>query len=485
MKVLSSKTEIQQILQLAPEWAPILESLTASRTADGKPAAPVELFERLGAKAIFKKLQALSEGGKSLELLVRDHYYQPLLNKMLNANPTMRRFYSQRRVAPDEQRGKALSFANELANKLDGVLAKHLSQKSEDGFKVLLPAYIQRTVHNAVIDHIRQEWEWERSTLQDLNLDPEQDDPRQNAADDIAYAPENQAISNEKVAYLNQLRHQLEQLLKDPQVPKEPLAVVDCMFGLGLTSHSQAGVELTMRECCEVLGIGGETQARKIARCQVLLDKGLDLIRNMVRDRLPGVAEFWQAEVNVNNASRRELGHYLGLTEGEVDRLIASRQYYNLPQLVERAVLKEPRLEEVRKKGAVAAFVPIDINSATNRDIIDILGASKDMAQKICAERPFAQLSDLIAKKIVDQKQWKALLARGAVLKSRPTDNRLDLNRTAEEQMISVGLVKPIAERLVRGRPFTTWAELEEYLGCDAGTWAVLRQNFCLGITPD
>lgn len=487
MTVLSSKTEFQELLQLAPDWQAVYESVVANFAAERKaPPTAFDLFERLGAKSIY--LKALSMSGDQrirLAVLIRDSYYQPLLTKMATSNQNLRRFWSQRRVPPDLQKSQAMSFAVELAQKMDGVLAKHLNQGSEDGFKVLLPAYVQRSVHNAVIDHIRQEWEWEHSTLQDLNLDPEGEDPRQNTADDPMYAPENRAINNEQVAHLNQLRQQLNQLLGNKQVAQEPLYVVDCMFGLGLSEYSASGVEMTMREVCDKLNLPGETQARRIARCQVLLDKGMDIIRHMVREKLPQVAESWQAEVNVNTASRRELTHYLGLTEGEVEKVIASRQYYLLKQLVERGAVKGPRIAEIETKGAVAAFVPIDVNSATTRDIIDILGLGKDHAQKVVAERPFEKLTDLLNKRLLDQKTFDLLVGRGAVLRVKAANaSRVDLNRAQAEEITALGLSPELTQKLTRARPFATWAELEEFLSCDSQTWALLRQKFCLGLIP-
>ncbi len=91
----------------------------------------------------------------------------------------------------------------------------------------------------------------------DMNLDPEQEDPRQNTADDARYAPENRILSGEQVSQLNQLRQQLESLLGNKNYQQEPLIVVDCMFGLGLTEHSTVGEEMTMRECCEKLKLAG------------------------------------------------------------------------------------------------------------------------------------------------------------------------------------------------------------------------------------
>ncbi len=95
--------------------------------------------------------------------------------------------------------------------------------------------------------------------------------------------PDQVILSREKVTYLNQLRTHLKHLFDSGQQDDMALVVVDCMFGLGLTKQSKLGQELTMRECCDVLKIEGETQARKIARCQVLMDKGLDKVRQILR----------------------------------------------------------------------------------------------------------------------------------------------------------------------------------------------------------
>lgn len=480
IEVLSSKTELQEVLQIAPDWRAIADSLASNSSSQ---PGLYELFERVGAKSIYKKAESLSDDARApFQKLVRDFFYQPLLTKMLSSNQNLRRFWSQRRIPVDVQKSQALSMAVEIAQKMDGVLSRHIAQRSEDGFKVLLPAYIQRTVHNAVVDHIREEWEWEKETLQDLNLDPTQEDPRQATADDVKYLPENQIISSEQVTQLNQLRGQLEGMLGNNRYQQEPLQVVDLMFGLGLTPHSKAGNELTMREVCDVLKIQGETQARKIARCQVLLDKGLDMIRQVIREKMPGIAEAWQSEMNVNCASRRELSHQLGLTEGEVERLVSNRQYYTLDQLVDRGVLKANRVPEIEKNGAVAAFVPVDLNSATTRDVIDILGASKEAAQKLVAARPFESFAQIL--KVIDKPQLDVLMARGAVIKNKAAA-RPDLNRVDLDTIVAQGVPKPIGTLVLRGRPFATWSELEDYLSCDQPTWNNLRQKFCLGISSD
>lgn len=444
-----------------------------------------EVFSQIGAQAIFAKALTLTEERGRFLVLVRDGYFQPLLFKMLSSNQNLRRFWSQRRMSGEDQRQHAMSFSVDLAHKMEGVLIKQLNLGAQDGFKVLLPAYIQRSVHNAIVDYIRQEWAWERQTLQDLNLDPEQDDPRQVVADDLRYTPESQALSSEQVTQLNELRKHLVMMLADPSFAREPLTVLDCIFGMGLTESSVLGQEMTMREVCDRLNIPGETPARRIARCQVLLDKGLDMVRQYVRENLPGIVAAWQGELNVNSASRRELSQQLGMTEGEVERLVANRQYRSLEDLVLRGVVKQARLKNLKVRGAVAAFVPVDINSCTVRDMIDILGLTKETAQRLAAERPFTELTALAARALVDKQTLEKLIGRGAVLRVAGSEaRRIDLNRVDASEITGAGVPEQVAGKIINGRPFLTWSELEDFLACDSATWATIRGKFCLGLVP-
>lgn len=476
--MLSSSTELREVFQFAPEW----ESLLRNWDAGSKPSS-ADFLGRVGAKAMFLKALKLDKQRDSFVRLLRDHYYQPVLQKMLNSNQNLRRFLSQRYMAVDEQRSQSISLSVEISQKLEGVLLKHLSTNSEDGFKVLLPAYIQRTVHNAVIDYIRVEASWEKNTLQDVYLDPEQDDPRTTVADDIAITPENQVLSSEQVGQLNQLRYHLTKMLGEPGAAHDALTVVDCIFGLGLTESSIAGQEMTMREVCDRLQIQAETMPRRIARCQVLLDKGLDLVRQRIYKQLPGIAECWQRGLNVNTSSRRELSQQLGMTEGEIERLIKGRQFTNMDELATQGIVKAQRINELKSKGGTAAFVPVEINSATTRDLIDILGMNKEVAQKIASERPFKELQELASKGLIPQKDMPQLMKRGAVVKSKVQDSRrVDLNRAPLEDITGAGVENDLASIICRMRPFVTWSELEEALGAECPQWNLLRQKFFLSI---
>lgn len=476
--MLSSSTELQIVFRFAPEW----EGLTENWQAE-KNLCATELLNRVGAKALFRKASHLEAEQQAFVRLLRDYYYQPLLQKMVGSSQNMRRFLSQRFVSSEEQRNQSISFSVDLAQKLEGVLTKQLQTKSDDGFKVLLPAYIQRSVHNAVVDYIRQETSWEKSTLQDMFLDPEQEDPRTRVADDSTYTPEQQVLNSEQVGQLNELRGHLKAMLQDKDIAHEPLIVLDCLFGLGLTASSKVGQELTMRECCEVLNIQAETMARRIARCQVLMDKGLDMVRQRIYKQLPGLVDAWQRGVNLNTASRRELTQQLGMTEGEIDRLIKGRQFSNLDEVVKAGVIKPNRLPEISHRGACAAFVPVDINTATARDITDVLGLHKDLSQKIVGERPFRDLNEILEKGLLSRKDIEDLSRRGAVVRVSHADTkRLDLNRASEEEICALAIEPELVRLILRGRPFTTWAELEEQLGPDCPQWNLIRQKFFLGL---
>lgn len=486
--VLTSKTQIEDILNIAPEWRPTLERLrktagnSKSSTADNSVAGLVELFQELGAEAVYGKASSLDKEKETFIALVRDFYYQPLFQKMLTCNQNLRRFWIQRRVAKDTQEHNCISLSVELAQKMTLALEKHLAQKNEDGFKVILPAYAQRSVYNAVVDYVRKEWQWEKDTLQDINLDPRQVDPRVAVADEIEYSPEHQALSGEQVGQLNQVRANLKLMLGNPEYTQEALVVVDCMFGLGLTPSSKTGEEMTMRECCETLNLPGETQARKIARCQVLLDKGLDMIRDMVRSDMPGIAQAWQSDINVNAASRRELNHQLGLTEGEVERLIKNRQYYSMEELIDKKVIKAERLADIQDRGGVAAFIPLDLNTATRRDIIDVVGVPKDAAKKIVDKRPFRSLEDLLSKGIIDSSTLARIVENGAVVSNneKPHNQKADLNSLDRATLIKLGIPDEQAERFIRVRPFDNWMELEKFLTLDDAQWKNLKEKASL-----
>jgi len=478
---LSNKTEVEEILAIVPEWREVWDALLQDARS-GKTLV-FDLLKAIGAQNIYSKSLDLQDGHRNTFIvLLRNNYFQPQIAKMLEFNQSLRRFWQMRHLAKDEQKGNCVSLSLDAAEKLCQALRKQLNEKAQDGFKVLLPGYIQRSVHNLVVDYIKAEWQWEQNTLQDMYLEDGDKDPRENIAADINAIPENIALSNEQVSELNQVRKVLAELLAQSQsTNQEALEVIDCMFGLGLTKHSKTGQEMTMKECCEALKLSGDSPARKIARCQVLLDKGLNLIRDILRTQTPTIAQSWQSQINVNTASRRELNHHLGLTEGEVDRLIAQRQFCSLQDLVENKIIKAERLQTIIDNGGIAAFCPIDINSATRRDIMDILGAGKELAQKIVDQRPFESLAQGGEKLFLTPGEIGVLIKRGAVLKPISVHIiRIDLNKAPAEKLKTLELKSKELDSLLSKRPFSQWEDVAKALMLDEKQLGELRKKAIL-----
>lgn len=479
---LSNKTEVEEILAIVPEWRSIYDAMPGESRGSKKFAG--EFLKTLGAQTIFSKALDVKEAHRDdFLILLRNHYFQPQIERMLEFSQSLRRFWQMRHLAKDEQKGNCVSLSLDVAEKLSQALKKHINEKTPDGFKVLLPGYIQRSVHNLVVDYIKAEWQWEQNTLQDIYLDDGDKDPRENVADDTRYMPENLALSKEQVGELNKVREVLTALLNrsNESSSKEALEVIDCLFGMGLTKHSKAGQEMTMKECCEVLKLSGDSPARKIARCQVLLDKGLNLIRDVLRSETPVIAQSWQAKINVNTASRRELNHHLGLTEGEVDRLISARQYCCLEELVDNKVIKSERLQAIVDNGAIAAFYPLDINGATRRDIMDILGAAKELAQKMVDSRPFENMNQFMEKMGLSPRELEELIKRGAVLKPISIHIiRIDINQAPAEKLKTLDLSEPELKALLANRPFFDWLEVSKILSCTENRLLELRKRAIL-----
>jgi DNA uptake protein ComE-like DNA-binding protein len=148
----------------------------------------------------------------------------------------------------------------------------------------------------------------------------------------------------------------------------------------------------------------------------------------------------------------------------------------------------------LRKKGAVAAFVPVDLNTATAREMTDIIGVPKDTAQKIVNARPLNGFQDLVKRKLITDSALVSLKERGAVLKSIASTSvdgnnaerkgSLDLNKADEAQLVKRGLSRERAALIVRVRPFSSWEELDQFLACDDVSWSHIRSNFALGNNP-
>src|SRR5277367_1158332 len=216
----STREDLRSLLEILPEWRAHFVDLN-----HGSESAPVTttvsgitllretlaVLQRIGPKDMYALL--LKRKDKRLSLIFRNLYFIPLAEKIVLSSVNLRRFSQERRIDKESLEAQATSMAVEVAIKLEAALQKHLDEEREDGFRVLLPAYAQSSVNNAVIDHIKNECQWERS-LCDAPREEGEDDPIERASDDNKPNPEQLALSREKVGHLNAFRKRLAAMIQ-------------------------------------------------------------------------------------------------------------------------------------------------------------------------------------------------------------------------------------------------------------------------------
>jgi DNA uptake protein ComE-like DNA-binding protein len=156
-----------------------------------------------------------------------------------------------------------------------------------------------------------------------------------------------------------------------------------------------------------------------------------------------------------------------------------------MDELIDKNVVKAERISQIQERGGVAAFIPVDLNQATRRDITDIVGLTKEQAKKVVDERPFASIEELLTRGIADKYMLARFVENGAVVGGgQKSLNKVELNKAEQESLLSLGLSAEDCQRLVRARPFETWVEVERFLGLEtdakSGIGATLRERACL-----
>ncbi len=77
----------------------------------------------------------------------------------------------------------------------------------------------------------------------------------------------------------------------------------------------------------------------------------------------------------------------------------------------------------------------------------DILGVSKQIAQKIVEGRPFGSLEELAERKLIEGAKIAELKRRGAVLKS---GTKVDLNKAKQAELVASGITPEKAALLMK-----------------------------------
>lgn len=120
----------------------------------------------------------------------------------------------------------------------------------------------------------------------------------------------------------------------------------------------------------------------------------------------------------------------------------------------------------------------LNLNTATREELIRYPGIGSAYADKIIANRPFKQRSELVSRKIMPEATYLAIkkyltptaedaAAEEAAAKNRPPApmwddrGRLNINVASAEQLAAVsGIGQQYADKIVQGRPFSSLADL-------------------------
>ncbi len=126
-------------------------------------------------------------------------------------------------------------------------------------------------------------------------------------------------------------------------------------------------------------------------------------------------------------------------------------------------------------------MVPVDLNSAPARDLVDILGMPKESAKAVAESRPFTTVDEIVERRLIDRTTLDKTLKNGAVLKAIRQTRAIDINGSTLEDLTKIGLDEVSAKRILMGKPFRSWQELDEYACLPDDRWQLLRNTFFLG----
>ncbi len=111
--------------------------------------------------------------------------------------------------------------------------------------------------------------------------------------------------------------------------------------------------------------------------------------------------------LDINTASEKELADLKGIDKEQAKKIIKNRPYARKDELVSKKVIGEKAYDRIKDQ-IIAKQVKeiVDINSASEKEIAAIKGIDQEQAKKIVKNRPYARKDELVSKKILDEKTY-------------------------------------------------------------------------------
>jgi len=199
--------------------------------------------------------------------------------------------------------------------------------------------------------------------------------------------------------------------------------------------------------------------------------------------------------IDLNTATPKELESLKGVGTVTANKIIAARPYRSVDEL-SRAGLSAKQIAAIkplvtvsatpvakapRSAPAVAAAGPVDLNTASEKDLEALKGVGPATAKKIIAGRPYRTTDDLSkaglsAKQIAEVKPFVVVAAAplAAAVASHPAtvvhppspkvaapSGPIDLNTASEKDLESLKGIGPVtANKIIAARPFASVDDL-------------------------
>jgi competence protein ComEA len=180
-------------------------------------------------------------------------------------------------------------------------------------------------------------------------------------------------------------------------------------------------------------------------------------------------------KLNLNTATEEELVAVKGIGEATAKKIIAARPLKSVNDLKELGVSeadveKLAAFVEVKPAGRIGMREEhtgkVDLNTATEAELIEVKGIGPVTAKKIIAARPLKSVNDLKELGLSDTEVEKladlvTVRSRGGTRDEAAPDHEVDLNAATLEQLVALPAVDEIyAKKILAGRPYKNVSDL-------------------------
>ncbi len=166
-----------------------------------------------------------------------------------------------------------------------------------------------------------------------------------------------------------------------------------------------------------------------------------------------------QGVLDINTMKEADVATLPGLTPAIAKALVAKRPFMSITEL-NAFLLSQGLTQEQANAVYGKAFVHINLNTATNEEILLVPGAGRRMAREFPEYRPWRTYAQF------DKEIGKYVGAEATAKLAQYTFIPMNANTAADNDLMTVpGATQAWADAVKKGRPYKTAADLEKTAG--------------------